>query len=111
MVDKLNRTAPVASANISRSKVSTRASTSQAPVMSRTLIHEIISELASEKSTITGEAVQHKIIVKTLMANFGFAATTEPKFKKMYNHINTNMKQNPQAQSLIAQAIKRYVKA
>ena len=109
MVDKLNRTSPITSANISRSKGSRGNGVLDAPPVSRTLVHEIISELANEKSTISNETVQHKIIVKTLMANFGFGASTEPKFKKMYNHINASMKQNTKAQTLITEAIKRYV--
>lgn len=110
MVDKLNRAESVNAANISRFNKSGKSTTAEAPKVSRTLINEIIYELRAEKNDVTTQAVQHKVIVKTLMANFGFAATTEPKFKKLYDHIMTRFKKDETAQKMIEQAIERYAK-
>lgn len=108
MVDKLNRTKSVNASNISRFKKSDQTSTEQAPKVSRTLINEIITELRAEDETLTVELVQHKVIVKSLMANFGFAASTEPKFKMLYDVISQQFSQDKNAQKLMQQAIERY---
>ncbi len=108
MVDKLNRTEAVSAANISRYKKPQRPEKNQIPKVSQSLVNEIINELRADKDDITPQTVQHKVIVKALMNNFGYAATTEPKFKKLYEHINRQFSKDEQVQALIVKAIERY---
>ncbi|MFT4926012.1 MAG: hypothetical protein ACI8WB_002107 [Phenylobacterium sp.] len=109
MINKTGRTQAISPAHISRDKTAakTAATTSKPPLESK-LVDSIIAELSAEQGEVSAQAVQKKIILKTLMANFGVAASQEPKFNQMFDHVNRNMSENKQAQALIGEAIRRY---
>lgn len=72
------------------------------------LVDQIIAQIKAQQGPLTPQAVQKKIVLKTLTANFGLAAVQETRFNAMFTAINQALSQNKAAQALIVDAIKRY---
>lgn len=107
MIDKLNH----ASATTRLTKARTIARTKRSANIDKkadkdqTINDKILSEIVNEGKEINKETVKHKLIIHTLIAQFGEKASQEPEFNEMYKYIDRSLSENKETDTLLEEII------
>lgn len=72
------------------------------------LVDNIITDLQNNKKTVSKDNIQQRIVLLVLNDLLGEQASSENKFKALYDKVNKTLTHNSEGQSLIVDAIKKY---
>jgi len=108
MINKVNSSAYIAKSQSKSKHLKANVTNKNAFSINVSLVENIIFDLQNSQKSISKEAIQQRIVLSVLNDFLGEQASSENKFKTLYDKVNETLSKNSEGQNLILEAIKKY---